>query len=96
MAQDKAAARVPSPAQNFKEKTNKQTNKKPKKQKQSMAKKIRLGVPGGGGRGGSGKDGRLGAVLDANCYTWNGWAMGSYCRAQGTVCDGVPLLYNGM
>ena len=32
--------------------------------------------------------------LDANCYVWNGWAMGPYCTAQGTVCDWVTLLYN--
>ena len=31
---------------------------------------------------------------DANCYVWNGWAMGPYCMAQGTVCDWVTLLYN--
>ena len=31
---------------------------------------------------------------DANCYIWNGWAMGPYCTAQGTVCDWVTLLYN--
>ena len=33
--------------------------------------------------------------LDANCYIWNGWTMGPYCAAQGTVCDWVTLLYNG-
>ena len=31
--------------------------------------------------------------LDANCYIWNGWAMGPYCAAQGTVCDWTALLY---
>ena len=30
----------------------------------------------------------------ANCYIWNGWAMGTYCTAQGNVCDWVILLYN--
>ena len=30
----------------------------------------------------------------ANCYIWNGWAMGCYCTAQGTVSDWVILLYN--
>ena len=25
---------------------------------------------------------------------WNGWAMGSYYSAQGTICDCVTLLYN--
>ena len=28
------------------------------------------------------------------CGIWNGWAMGSYCRAQGNVCDWVTLLYS--
>ena len=31
---------------------------------------------------------------DANCYIWNGWAMGSYYIAQRNVCDWVILLYN--
>ena len=33
---------------------------------------------------------------DANCYIWNGWAVGPYSIAQGTktVCDWVTLLYN--
>ena len=46
---------------------------------------------GEGGR--TGMDGQFG-VLDANCYIWNGWAVGPYCTAQGTVCDWVPSLYN--
>lgn len=45
-------------------KNNKQRNKK---QKQIMAKKSRLGVPGGE-RGGSGMDGHFGGFLDANSY----------------------------
>ena len=39
-------------------------------------------------------DGHLGGGLDANCCIWNGWAMGSFCVAQGNVCDGVTLSYN--
>ena len=40
-------------------------------------------------------DGRaFGGFLDANCYTWNGWAMGPYCTAEGTVYDWVALPYN--
>ena len=31
-------------------------------------------------------------VLDANPYVWNGWAMGLYCTAQGTVCDWVTAV----
>jgi len=31
-----------------------------------------------------GRTGRLG-FGDINCHIWNGWAMGSYCAAQGTV-----------
>ena len=42
---------------------------------------------------GVGQTGSLGLV-DANCYIWNGWAMESYCIAQGTVYDWVTLLYN--
>ena len=56
------------------------------KKKQITAKEGRLLVPRG--RGGSFGSG------DANCYIWNGWAMGSYCTAQGTVCDWVTVLYN--
>ena len=38
-------------------------------------------------------DGRaFGGFLDANCYTWNGWAMGPYCTVQGNACDQVTLL----
>ena len=59
------------------------------KQKQVMAKESRLVVPGAGGR-----DGQFGGVLDANCYIWNGWAVGPCCTAQGTVCHWVTLLYN--
>ena len=70
-------------------KNNKQSNKK---QKQIMAEKSRLGVGGKGG--GSGMDGHFGGLGDANYYIWNGWAMGSYCTAQGNVCDWVTLLYN--
>ena len=35
-----------------------------------------------------------GLGVDANCYIWNGWAMESYCTAQGNVCDWVTLLNN--
>ena len=66
-------------------KNNKQTNKK---QKQSMAKKSRLGVPG---KGGCGRTRILGVSEDANCYIWSGWAMGPYCTAQGNVCDCVLI-----
>ena len=58
-----------------------------------MAEKSRLAVPQGERRG-SGMDGDLGGFLNANCYIWIGWAMGSYCTAQGNVCDWVTLLYN--
>ena len=46
-----------------------------------------------GSQEGVGWMGSLG-FLDANCYIWNGWAMGPYCTAQGTVCDWITLLYN--
>ena len=62
--------------------------------KQIMAKEGRLGVTKGK-RGESVTDGHCGGFLDANCYTGNGWAVGFYCTAQGNVCDGVTLLYNG-
>ena len=75
-------------------KTNKQTNKQQQKnQKEIMAKERKLGVPEGE-RGGSGMDRHFGDFFDANCYFWNGWAMGPYCTAQGNVCDWVTLLYN--
>ena len=47
-----------------------------------------------------GKEERVGSVgiwgifLDANSCIWNGWAMGSYCTAQGNVYDWVTFLYN--
>ena len=62
------------------------------KQKEITAKESRLMVPGGG-VGGRGRDRQFG-FLKANCYLWNGWAMGPYCTAQGIVCDQVTLLYN--
>ena len=37
--------------------------------------------------------GSLGLV-DANCNIWDGWAVGSYCTAQGTVHYWVTLLFN--
>ena len=61
------------------------------KQKQIMAKESRLMVARG--ERGRGWDGSLG-LLDANCNNGNGWAMGSYCTAQGTMRDWVTLLYN--
>ena len=66
-------------------KNNKQTNKK---QKQNVAKKSRHGVTGLGGIG-NGKEGHFGGFWNANCYIWNGWAVGSYCTAQGNVYDWV-------
>ena len=61
-----------------------------------MAKKSRLllGSWAKGGRKGIGVDEHFGGFGDANCYTWNGWAMGSYCIAQGNACDWVTLLHN--
>jgi len=64
-----------------------------KKQTQIMAKESRFRVPKGKGRG-SGMDGHFGGLGDANCYIWNGWAMGPYCTAQGNMCDWVNLLQN--
>ena len=47
-------------------------------------------------RGGSERVGWMGSwgLVDANCNFWNGWAIGSYYTAQGTVCDWATLLYN--
>ena len=47
-----------------------------------------------GERGKSRTGGHFGGFLGANWYIWNGWTMGSYCIAQGNVCDWVTLLYN--
>jgi len=58
-----------------------------KKQKQIIAKESRLGVLGGAKGKGMSWMGLLGFFLDANCYIWNGWAMGPYCTTQGNVCD---------
>ena len=33
-------------------------------------------------------------LVDANCYTWNGWAVGSYHAAQGTMYNWATLVYN--
>ena len=75
-------------------KNKKQTNQPTNiKQKQSKAKKSRLGVPGGKGKG-VGRTGVLRGFGDANCYIWKGWAMGYFCTTQGNVCDWVTLLYN--
>ena len=71
--------------------TNKRTNKK---QTAHGQEEQTWGSWGLGGRVGSGRDGHFGGLGDANCYIWNGWAMGSYCTAQGNVCDWVTLLYN--
>ena len=54
------------------------------KQKHIMAKENRLVVPKGEGVGWMDSL----AFLDANCYIWNGWAMGPYRTAQGTVVIG--------
>ena len=62
------------------------------KQKQIMDMESRLVVAGREGEG-VGWTGSL-RLVDANCNIWNGWAMGSYCTAQETVCDWVALLYN--
>ena len=65
-----------------------------KKQKQIMYKKSRLW----GSQVGEWMDcdGWAFAVFfwDVDCDVCNGWAMGSYCRAQGNVCDWVTLLYS--
>ena len=33
-------------------------------------------------------------VMDANCYIWNGWPIGSYCTSQENVSAWVTSLYN--
>ena len=70
-------------------KNNKQTNKK---QKQIMAKKSRLVFPRGKmeGVGWMGIWGFFGYKL--LYLEWMG--NGSYCIAQGNVCDWITLLYN--
>ena len=76
-------------------KYNKQTNKQTNKERnRSWPRRAGLEFPEAGGRGARGMDGHFGGLGDANCYIRNGWAMGSYCTAQGNVCDWVTLLYN--
>lgn len=31
---------------------------------------------------------------DANSYIWDGWALGPYGTAQGSVCNWTTLLYS--
>ena len=64
-----------------------------KKRERGGGRGRRGGGGGGGGGGGVGWTASLG-FGDANCYIWNGSAMGPYCTAQGTVCDWVNLLCN--
>ena len=66
------------------------TNELPTKQKQIMAMESRLMVASGKGVGWTSSLG----LVDANCYIWNRWTMGSYCIAGRTVYDWVTLLYN--
>lgn len=61
------------------------------KQKQHGQEEQTWGSPGGRGEGVGGMD-ILGVLGDANCYIWNGWAMGSYCTAQGNMYDWGTLL----
>ena len=61
-------------------------------QKWIVAKETRFVVPRGEG-GGRGGDGQF-QFWETNCYIWNGWAMGPYLTAQGTVCGWLTLLYN--
>ena len=42
---------------------------------------------------GSGMGGKVG-VGGCKLFPWNGWAVESYCIAQGTVYDWVTLLNN--
>ena len=58
------------------------------KTNRSWPRRADLGFPGQWGRGESGMDGHFRGFWYANCYIWNRWAMGSYCTAQETVCDG--------
>ena len=69
---------------------------RPKKEQQKQKKKKKETDHSRGSQGerGSGMDGHREGFLDANCYIWNGWAMGPYCTAQETVCDRVTVLYN--
>ena len=52
----------------------------------ALAKESRLVVPRGKGIGWV-------AVWGFGCklFIWNGWSVGPYCTAQGTVCDWVTF-----
>ena len=63
------------------------------KQKQIGGMDSRLVVASGGEGEGVEWMGSWGLVAK-NCNIWSGGEMGSYCTAQGTVCEWVTLLYN--
>ena len=64
-------------------------NEQTKNRNRSWLRRADLGFSGG-----EGMDGHFVGLGNADCYVWNGWAMGSYCTVQGNVCDWVTLLYN--
>ena len=61
-------------------------NKQTKNRNRVWPRRADLGFRGEG-RGGSGMDGHFGGLGNADCYIWNGWAVGSYCTVQGNLCD---------
>ena len=62
------------------------------KQKQITAKESRLVVARDEGKGVQWMESLV--FVDANCYLWNGWVLGSYCTAQETIYAQVTLLCN--
>ena len=57
----------------------------------------RHGEQPGGCQGGFGKEWDAHGIWSWRMQAvnvWNGLVMGSYCTAQGSVCDWVTLLYN--
>ena len=70
------------------------TNKQTKNRNRAWTRRADLGFQGGRKGEGVGGTGILRVSGDANCYIWSGWAMGSYCTTEGTVCDWVILWYN--
>ena len=62
-------------------------NKQTKNRHRAWPRRVDLGF-WVGGKGRRWDRWPFGGLGDANCYIWNALAMGSFCTAQGNVCNG--------